>query len=145
LDASDHAALDRLRHLPTQFQAYIDGVNVRAHVVGTEVYATEIQSEAIDYRYAGRDGLETRMQPTTLPDAMAQRCVTLSHRLGLPFAGIDLKREQDGEWYCFEVNPSPAYSYYQQETGQPISDALVRFLDNHKRNGSVTYGSGNRE
>jgi hypothetical protein len=32
---------------------------------------------------------------------------------------------------CFEVNPSPAYSYYQELTGAPISDALVRYLAGH--------------
>jgi hypothetical protein len=30
--------------------------------------------------------------------------------------------------YCFEVNPSPAYSYYESHTGQPISAALARYL-----------------
>jgi len=49
--------------------------------------------------------------------------------LSLALAGIDLKRTPDGAWYCFEANPSPAYSYYQEATGQPIADALVRLLD----------------
>ena len=34
--------LSRLRNLPTQFQQYIGGANVRVHVVGNELFATEV-------------------------------------------------------------------------------------------------------
>ena len=46
----------------------------------------------------------------------------------LDFAGIDLRITPDGETYCFEVNPSPAYSAFEEATGQPISLALARYL-----------------
>ena len=42
--------------------------------------------------------------------------------------GIDLKITPDDEVYCFEVNPSPAFSYYESNTGQPISAAIARAL-----------------
>lgn len=126
-DRSD-TALARLRHLPTQFQQYVGGTNVRVHVVGTDVFATEIETTAVDYRYANRDGADVAMTAISLPAAISDRCVELSARLELPLCGIDLKRSDDGEWYCFEVNPSPAYSYYQEHTGQPIAAAIVRYL-----------------
>jgi glutathione synthase/RimK-type ligase-like ATP-grasp enzyme len=120
--------LSLLRNLPTQFQAFVDGVNVRVHVVGHEVFATEIETEAVDYRYASRDGISLTMRPFDLPADVADACRRLSGDLRLPFTGIDLKRSSDGRWYCFEANPSPAYSYYEGDTGQPIADALVRYL-----------------
>jgi hypothetical protein len=43
-------------------------------------------------------------------------------------SGIDLKITPDDEVYCFEVNPSPAFSYYESNTGQPISAAIARAL-----------------
>ena len=55
-------------------------------------------------------------------------CIALSKALGLAFTGIGLRITPDGEVYCFEVNPSPAYSYYEANTGQPISTALARYL-----------------
>lgn len=122
---SDFASV---RNLPTQFQARIDGTNVRVHVVDTDVFATEITTSAIDYRYAGREGLEAGMAAIDLPAVIADRCVRLSRDLQLPFCGIDLMRTRDGEFYCLEVNPSPAYSFYQETTGQPIATALVRYL-----------------
>lgn len=124
----DERRLDHIRRLPTQFQAFVPGVNIRVHVVGPKVFATRLESEAVDYRYAGRDGLELSMAPYELPEAVARRCRAVSLDLELPFCGIDLKLTPDGDYVCFEANPSPAYSYYQDHTGQPIAEELVRYL-----------------
>ena len=131
-DPSQHAALPRIRSLPTQFQARIIGTNIRVHIVGEQVFATEIVSTAVDYRYAHRDGLEVEMHPVVLPTDIAARCVQLSKTLQLPFCGIDLMRTSRGEYYCFEVNPSPAYSYFEHEAGQPIL-ARCRGLSGRQR------------
>ena len=48
--------------------------------------------------------------------------------MNLPVAGIDLRRTPEGEWHCLEVNPSPAFSYYQAHAGLPISEAIARLL-----------------
>jgi hypothetical protein len=34
----------------------------------------------------------------------------------------------DGRVICFEVNPSPAFSYYERHTGQPIARELALWL-----------------
>lgn len=120
--------LERLRWLPTQFQAFIPGTNVRVHVVDTAVHATAISSDATDYRYATRESATTEMSATRLPPAIEEKCIALTKALGLAFSGIDLKRTPDDEWYCFEVNTSPGYSYFEQHTEQPIADALVDYL-----------------
>jgi hypothetical protein len=126
--AANAARLWRLRVLPTQFQALVEGIDVRVHVVGDRVFPTEAASHAIDYRYAGRTGPAARLRATTLPDDVAARCRATARALGLPLCGIDLRRRPDGEHVCFEVNPSPAYSWYEEETGQPIADAIIAHL-----------------
>ncbi len=128
LDAGYLDRLDRVRALPTQFQECVEGIDIRVHVVGGEVFATRIVSEATDYRYAGRDGLDADLEPTTLPDEVAQRCVDLAGLLVLPLVGIDLRMTPQGRFVCFEANPMPGYSYFESHTGQPISAALVRLL-----------------
>jgi len=128
LDAVYLGRLERIRALPTQFQALVEGVDVRVHVVGTELFATRIATAATDYRYAAREGLQADLTATTLPDDVAQRCVDLAASLSLPFVGIDLRETPAGNFVCFEVNPMPGYSYFESNTGQPISEALVRFL-----------------
>jgi len=119
--------LERVRALPTQFQHLLTGVNVRVHVVGTEVHACEVDSATIDYRYAD-GGPSAGMRAVELPAALRDRCVALSQALDLPLAGIDLHRDRDGQWWCFEVNPSPAYNCFEEPTGLPIARALARWL-----------------
>ncbi|MEU4077860.1 alpha-L-glutamate ligase [Streptomyces venezuelae] len=126
--AADESRLALVRGLPTQFQAYVPGQDVRVHVVGTDTYAAAVDSDAIDYRYPCRDGRPVRLAPYHLPAETARRCVELAAALGLPLAGVDLRRTPDGSWVCFEVNPMPAYSYYEAHTGLPIAAALVAHL-----------------
>jgi glutathione synthase/RimK-type ligase-like ATP-grasp enzyme len=125
----DHfARLPFLRHGPAQFQAFIPGDNIRVHTVGDQLFATRVRSTAVDYRYARRDGADVEMAPVDLPPAIAASCLRAARALDLPLAGIDLKLTPDEEWYCFEVNPSPGFLYYEQHTGQPISLALANLL-----------------
>jgi hypothetical protein len=129
LDDDALARLDDIRWCPVQFQAYVDGVDVRVHVIGREVFSTRVSSAAADYRYAARDGgLPARLEPTRLSEIVEQRCVELTERLGLAFSGIDLRITPDGRAVCFEANPCPAYSYYEGHTGQPIARAVARYL-----------------
>lgn len=128
LTDDDLPRLDAIRWCPTQFQQFIDGTNVRVHVVGTEVFATSCASDAVDYRYASHDGGQSHFEPTTIPDDTAARCVTLVQSLGLELGGVDLKITPEGAIYCFEVNPSPGFSYYEASTGQPIARAVARHL-----------------
>jgi glutathione synthase/RimK-type ligase-like ATP-grasp enzyme len=128
LDDEDMARLDRIGWCPVQFQAAIPGTNIRVHVVGEELFPTWIESTHVDYRYAKRQGGSTELSATTLPDEIAARCIALTADLGLAFAGIDLKLTPGSDYYCFEVNPSPAFSYFEANTGQPIAAAVARYL-----------------
>ncbi|GAA2817921.1 hypothetical protein GCM10010441_47990 [Kitasatospora paracochleata] len=128
LTEADGARLHLVRALPTQFQAYVPGRDVRVHVVGERVFAAAVDCAAIDYRYAGRDGLHAELSRYELPPEVAERSVALAAGLGLSLAGIDLRVRPDGTWVCFEVNPMPAYSYYESHTGLPIAAALVELL-----------------
>jgi glutathione synthase/RimK-type ligase-like ATP-grasp enzyme len=121
------ATLDRVRHLPTQFQRLVTGTNVRVHVVGPELFACAIEADTVDYRYR-EGGAPASMHPVDLPADVTDRCLALSAALDLPLAGIDLLQDTDGRWWCFEVNPSPAYSCFAEPTGLPMAAALARWL-----------------
>jgi len=113
---------------PTQFQEFVAGVDHRVHVVGDEIYACRIQSDADDYRYASRQDCEASIEACELPADLNERCLALTRELGLHVAGLDLRLTPNGEWCCFEVNPSPGFTYFQEETKQPIDDAIARLL-----------------
>jgi glutathione synthase/RimK-type ligase-like ATP-grasp enzyme len=128
LEGDQLERLDLLEHGPAQFQAFIPGRNVRVHTVGDEIFATAIESEAVDYRYAHVDGLTSELAPIELPAAVGEACLRLAREFDLLFAGVDLKQTPSGEFYCFEVNPSPGFLYYERHTGQPISMAVADLL-----------------
>jgi glutathione synthase/RimK-type ligase-like ATP-grasp enzyme len=135
-----------LRDGPAQLQAFIPGENVRVHTVGDQLFATRVHTEGVDYRYACRegdtvvhtegvdyryvcrDGETVSMETTTLPPEVAASCRKLARQLGLLLTGIDLKETEEGAYYCFEVNPSPGFLYYEQHTRQPISTAVAELL-----------------
>jgi glutathione synthase/RimK-type ligase-like ATP-grasp enzyme len=117
-----------VRWCPTQLQAYVHGQDYRVHVVGQRLFATAITSSADDYRYASRQGAEVALRTVSLPDDVAERCLALSKVLELPLAGVDLRRADNGDWYCFEVNPSPCFTYYEHHTHQPMAEAVAHYL-----------------
>jgi glutathione synthase/RimK-type ligase-like ATP-grasp enzyme len=128
LTAENAGRLSELHWCPTQFQQYIPGKDYRIHVVGDKIFGCEIESEAVDYRYASRKGLSASLRAWPVPKEVAEHCRDLADALELRVAGIDLRYHPAGEWYCFEVNPSPAFSYYENETNQPIAAAIAELL-----------------
>ncbi len=120
--------LDEVRWCPTQFQRFVEGNDFRVHVVGDELFAAEIATSADDYRYARHQGSRARMRGVELGPELGDRCRRLAAALRLPVAGIDLRLDPEGRWYCFEVNPSPGYSFFQEHTGQRIDRAIARLL-----------------
>lgn len=130
--ADDAGRLDAIRTCPVQFQEYVAGVNVRVHVIGRQCFASEVTSEAVDYRYAVHQvGTAATLRPKALANDIAAQCVLLSRGLGLVFSGIDLLMGDDGRVVCLEVNPSPGFTYFEDQTGQPIADAVARQLIAH--------------
>ncbi len=122
-DDKDEKRLGNIVNLPVQFQQYIAGVDYRVHIVGRRSFATKITSAGDDYRYAS-----ALLEGVTLPEEVDAKCFALSELTKLPVCGIDLRATPDGDWYCFEANPSPGFSYYETQTGQPISAAIGELL-----------------
>ncbi|WP_019634421.1 ATP-grasp domain-containing protein [Actinomadura atramentaria] len=125
VDPGDRDRLARLAACPTYFQRYVPGDDVRVHVVGDRVFAVRVESEAVDYRTPGADPRQRRVD---LPADLAARCVALTRGLGLHVAGIDLRVTPDGEWFCFEANPAPAFTYYADadDVAAAVADLLTR-------------------
>jgi hypothetical protein len=125
LTDTDRDRLSNIKWCPTQFQQYIPGVDVRVHVVGHVTFACQIVASVDDYRYS--DGM-AKVSPCDLPNDVRERCIVVSTTMQLPFCGIDLRRTPGGQWYCFEVNPSPGFTFFQYETGHQIDEAVADFL-----------------
>jgi glutathione synthase/RimK-type ligase-like ATP-grasp enzyme len=120
----DDATLDVAGQLgPVFFQQRIVGDNVRVHVIGEKTVACRIQSQSVDYRYA-----PSSIVPFDLSDEIAARCVRLTAELGLLLSGIDLIATSGEETYCLEVNPNPAFSYFDTSEDKVIARAVAEIL-----------------
>lgn len=128
LDAADAPRLAQVASGPVQLQQWVDGLDVRVHVVGEQWFATAIHSGAADYRYASLTGEAATGQAMELPSSLGRQLVRLSHSMGLLLAGIDLRLTSAGEWFCFEVNPAPGFTYFESLAGQPIAEAVAGLL-----------------
>lgn len=124
MSEEDLERLDTLANCPVQLQEAIEGFDVRVHVVGDEVFACKIEAEGSDYRY----DKQAEIVAWDLPNPWADRCVELARKLGLWLTGIDLRFTPEGEVVCFEANPSPAFTWYEARTEQPITECLCDLL-----------------
>lgn len=126
--AEHEERLSDVQWCPTQFQERVPGDDYRVHVVGDQVFTSLIATNVDDYRYAKHLKGKTKLKAVEAPREIADRCKRMAHALRLPVAGIDLRKTPDGDWYCFEVNPSPAFSYYQYNCDYPIDEAVADLL-----------------
>ena len=106
LENGDLDRLDSIRWCPVQFQQFIEGTDLRVHVIGSSVFSSIINSNVTDYRYAHKQGSEAELKAVSLPSEFERRCVELSRSIGLEFSGIDFKITPDKDAFCFEVNPT---------------------------------------
>jgi glutathione synthase/RimK-type ligase-like ATP-grasp enzyme len=128
LTPEDFPRLEQIRYCPVQLQEMIPGVDLRIHTVGDRLFATEVWSDSADYRYAPRESKQRSMRAVELESGLQTRCLNLAEGLGLSLSGIDLRRTPDGAYYCFEVNTSPGFTFFENYTGQRIGDALADLL-----------------
>ncbi len=110
-----------LSHSPVKLQEFVPGTDIRAYVLGDEIYAMEIRSDTLDFR----EDPEAPRVKIDLPPTVAEDCLKLARTLDLVFTGIDLRRTPDHEYVFFEGNPTPVFVYDEEVTGYPISDRLV--------------------
>jgi hypothetical protein len=138
LTAEHRQRFDDIASCPTQFQEYIPGTEHRVHVVGDEVFACKIISDADDYRYSSE---AVDMQSCELPGEISDLCKRLTKSMDLLLAGLDLRCTPQGDWYCFEVNSSPAFTCFDALTGQRVTEAVARLLASGlEEGGPASYG-----
>ena len=112
---------------PAIYQEALDPkLDLRVTVVGEQVFSASIvdgtgKPVSGDWRVR-KEALSFR--PHTLPQDIEQKCVTLTHQLGLSFGGIDLALH-DGQYYFIEINPTGEWSWLVDSAGLAIDSAIA--------------------
>ncbi|MBI4560015.1 MAG: hypothetical protein HY706_20680 [Candidatus Hydrogenedentes bacterium] len=123
----------RLRLLssaPVLFQERVEGMSVRAYVVGQRVVAAaEIHSRELDYRRG-----EDTVVPTRLSAKLQEAVLTAAQACQMEFAGVDLIRFRAG-FKLLECNPSPMFATFEKKTTTNIAGPLADYLLRSRRVG----------
>lgn len=115
--------MELLAAAPVLLQQFIEGVSVRAYVVGDEVVAAaEIRSPEVDYRRE-----EGEVLPTHLTPDEAAIAIRAAATCGMPFSGVDLIRVPGKAW-LLECNPSPMFAVFEDKTGLDVATPLAALL-----------------
>ncbi|MER7419708.1 MvdC/MvdD family ATP grasp protein [Micromonospora peucetia] len=121
-----------VRHCPFIAQARVPKkVELRVTVVGDRVFTAAIDSQRSNharYDWRRQDDRNTPMSRYDLPEDVAARCVALTRALGLRYGALDLIVTPDGRYVYIEINPSGQYLWVEEETGLPITAAVVDLL-----------------
>lgn len=126
----DFGKLNLIKNCPHLFQECVDGTDIRVHTLATgETFACSINTQTSDYRY----DKERNITICDIPNKIKEACVKMTLDMGLYLSGIDLRKTKNDDYYCFEVNPSPAFSWYEEQTGLPISQAIAKMMINAKK------------
>ncbi len=108
-------------------QRIVNDFDLRVTVVGNQAFAVRIlvpnRDGAVDWR--ALDASRIVYERYRLPDWIEERCIALTRALSLSFAALDFIVTPDGEHVFLEVNPSGQWSWLEQATGLPITDAMV--------------------
>ncbi len=113
-----------LKLAPIALQEFIAGTNIRTYVIGDRVYSAEIRTGAVDFR----DDADLELIPLETPPAIARMSIAISRSLMLEWTAIDWRRNNDGEYYFLEANPSPMFTFFEAKTGYPLTETLVNLL-----------------
>jgi glutathione synthase/RimK-type ligase-like ATP-grasp enzyme len=113
-----------LKLSPITIQAYISGTNIRSYVIGDSVYSAEIRSDGVDFR----TDESANLIPVEIPKYVHQQCLAIKQALMLQWTAIDWRLQPTGEYIFLEANPSPMFIHFENQTGFPIAQELVRLL-----------------
>jgi hypothetical protein len=123
---------DSLKYGPVVLQAYVPKkVELRVTVVGAQVFAAEIHSQASNrsrFDWRRYDLAATPHCMHELPRKVAQQCVELVAKSRLVYGTIDLILTPDDRYVFLELNSAGEYGWIESLTGLPISRAIADYL-----------------
>ena len=124
--------VDEARLSPSIYQELIPKrYDIRATVVGTDVFAAAIHSQTdpaalVDWRHTENPDLPHT--PIQLPAKVRESVLALMTKLGLSFGAVDLVETPDGEFIFLEVNPNGQWLWIDDQLQLGITNAIVDWL-----------------
>jgi len=131
VDQEDISKLENSIKCPSIFQENISKyLEIRVTVINNKVYSSSVDSKntpnaQIDWRKG-----EVKFKRYKLPSKVEDLCIKLVNKFKLKFGAIDLILKENGEYIFLEINPNGQWAWIEMETGLPISNEIIKFLEN---------------
>lgn len=101
--------------------------DVRITLIGNKVFSAILTQEGNEIDWRARTNM-SKWNSVQLPSYIEECCIKLCKRLNLEFAAIDLVKSISGDFFFLELNPNGQWVWIEEETGLPISAAIVDHL-----------------
>jgi ATP-grasp ribosomal peptide maturase len=128
-----NADFDEVAAGPTLLQRYIlRRADIRLTAVGAEIFAARKESdpEQTDGRFGDHGH---RWQPVEVSAQVERAVHTYLRGAGLAYGAFDFAEDLEGRWWFLECNQGGQFGFVELATGQPVADALARWLGAHER------------
>jgi glutathione synthase/RimK-type ligase-like ATP-grasp enzyme len=125
----DLKRLDALPNCPAIFQEQIEAkLDIRVTIIGSELYAAEIDSQSGDAPLDWRLDYTVPFRPHTLDNETACQLRALMRKLNLVYGAVDLRLTPEGEYVFLEINPSGQYLFIELLANIPLTERMAAFL-----------------
>lgn len=124
-------SIDNFDITPCIFQQNIKKeYEIRVTVIDKKVFASAVYSQSnentkIDWRKESLD-----FKTIEIPKDISDKCISLLKALNLKFGAIDLIKTLDNKYVFLEINPNGQWAWIEMQTGQKMSDEIIKFLEN---------------
>jgi len=126
---AERKTFDLLRLAPVIFQQRIDGrPDVRVTIVDDRVFAAELNPTHPEAQLDWRLDMAVEAQAHDLPGDVADRLRAYQRAMGLRYGAYDLRRDANGRYVFFEVNPGGQYLFVEIHARRAISAAIAEAL-----------------
>jgi hypothetical protein len=120
---------ESIRMAPVIFQRRVAAIaDLRVTIIGDDVFAAAVDLRDLEYAIDVRLNLNPRYVIHNLPIEVTAKLQALMHKLDLVYGAIDLRLTEDGRYVFLEINPAGQFLYVEEQTGQPIAQALASRL-----------------
>jgi glutathione synthase/RimK-type ligase-like ATP-grasp enzyme len=103
---------------------------IRVTVVDEFVFASAVYSQQNERTMNDWRKEKLTFHQIDLPENISQMCLSIVKSLNLKFGAIDLIKTPSNDYIFLEINPNGQWAWIENQTGQKISDAIIKTLLN---------------
>lgn len=115
---------------PCIFQEFIEKeLDIRLTIVGEKIFSASVNSQTDSETKVDWRRKKIKFEKFALPKNVEAQCLALTKKLGLSFGAIDIVKSKQGDYFFLEINPNGQWAWIEIDTGLPISDEIISFLN----------------